>query len=75
MNDPDIKLVQKVNSCLNAIITGLPAEAQFQIVPIIRRIIEDIAVEDANMRGIYKKKFNTIKLFEDSLANKNFASK
>jgi hypothetical protein len=57
-------MLDKVNDALNAILAGLPKESQFYLVPLIKDIIEELAVEDINMRGLYKKKVNTIRLLE-----------
>jgi len=74
MNEQDDKLLEKVNICINSIYSGLSKESQFYLVPIVREVIEEIAVEDIGMRGIYRKKFDTLKLFEKPSGIKSFVS-
>ena len=45
MNEKDEVLIDKVNDCLNGIFDGLPKENQFYLVPLIREIIEEIAID------------------------------
>lgn len=56
MNDQDASLVKKVIATQDAIINGLPKEQQFHLVPLIKGIIENIAVEHTLEANLYKKK-------------------
>jgi hypothetical protein len=43
-------------------------------VPLVKEIIQDIAVEDINVNGLYRKKVDTLKLFEKASGVKNFVT-
>ena len=45
MNDKDDKLVEKVVKAFNAIVNGLQKENQFTHIPLIKEVIEEIAVD------------------------------
>eukprot|EP00352_Strombidinopsis_acuminata_P002440 CAMPEP_0176396670 /NCGR_PEP_ID=MMETSP0126-20121128/44453_1 /TAXON_ID=141414 ORGANISM="Strombidinopsis acuminatum, Strain SPMC142" /NCGR_SAMPLE_ID=MMETSP0126 /ASSEMBLY_ACC=CAM_ASM_000229 /LENGTH=141 /DNA_ID=CAMNT_0017770405 /DNA_START=1290 /DNA_END=1715 /DNA_ORIENTATION=- len=64
MNDSDADLVKQVVETQNAIINGLPKEQQFHLVPLIKTIIEKIAVEHTSEPNLYKKKVQTLKVLE-----------
>ena len=71
MNDKNDKLVDKVIKSFSSIINGLQKENQFTHIPLIKHVIEQIAVEPQVIRygngadrSIYKKKVPTIKMLE-----------
>ena len=74
MNDSDNSLLEKVTVCLNSIYEGLSKESQFQLVPIVKGVIQSIAVEDIRMGGIYRKKVDTLKLFEKASGIRNIVA-
>ncbi len=84
MNDPDEKLVDKVIKGFSSIINGLQKEYQFTLIPLIKNIIEDIAVqrlgiknvddENPNVPTLYKKKVATIKMLEKAEGVKSLSS-
>jgi hypothetical protein len=43
-------------------------------VPLVKEVIQDLAVEDINMNGIYRKKVSTLRLFEKATGVKNFVN-
>ena len=45
MNSPDASLVKKVIASVEAIFQKLSKESQFGLVPLIREIIEEIALD------------------------------
>jgi hypothetical protein len=46
MNDNDAGLVDKVTASIVNILGGLPKESQFNMVPLIREIIEKVAITE-----------------------------
>lgn len=64
MNNDNDKLLNAVIDCLGAIFEGLPKESQFYLVPLIKNIIEELAVEEIGLKGLYRKKVATLKLLE-----------
>lgn len=46
MNDNDAALVDKVTASIVNILGGLPKESQFNMVPLIREIIEKVAITE-----------------------------
>jgi len=81
MNSPDEKLVDKVVKGFSAIINGLQKENQFTMIPLIKDMIENIAVERIRVgslsmeeRPLYKKKVQTIKMLEKTEGVKNLSA-
>lgn len=56
MNNDNDKLLDSVINALNSIFDGLPKESQFSLVPLIKNVIEELGVEDAGLKGLYRKK-------------------
>jgi hypothetical protein len=42
--------------------------------PLVREVIEEIAVEDIGMNNLYRKKMTTIKLFEKQSGVRSFVT-
>lgn len=81
MNDKDDKLVERVAKGFTSIINGLQKENQFTLIPLIRYMIESIAVIPVKLFGdhqeerpLYKKKVTTIKLLEKAEGVKNLSA-
>ena len=81
MNAPDEKLVEKVVKSFTAIINGLQKENQFTMIPLIKDMIEGIAVERIRVgslsmeeRPLFKKKVQTIKMLEKAEGVKNLSA-
>lgn len=63
MNSPDASLVKKVIISVEAIFQKLSKESQFSLVPLIREIIEEIALDQSNDQFgevLYKQKVSSI---------------
>jgi hypothetical protein len=84
MNDQDEKLVEKVIKSFTAVINGLQKEYQFTLIPLIKDIIEQIAVQPVDFSNLddenpevppfYKKKVATIKMLEKAEGVKNLSA-
>jgi|LauGreDrversion4_2_1035121.scaffolds.fasta_scaffold1308034_1 hypothetical protein len=84
MNNDDEKLVEKVIKGFSAIINGLQKEYQFTLIPLIKNIIEEIAVQPVGFTNydedrpevppFYKKKVATIKMLEKPEGVKNLSA-
>jgi hypothetical protein len=67
MNSAEKGIVDKVVSCISSIFDKLPKENQFELVPLLREAIEEVAtapIDDHLGEHIYNKKVNTIKMLE-----------
>jgi hypothetical protein len=84
MNHQDEKLVEKVIKSFSAIINGLQKEYQFTLIPLIKDLIEQIAVQPVGYKNVdedfpevppfYKKKVATIKMLEKPEGVKNLSA-
>lgn len=81
MNNQDDKLVDKVVKGFSAIINGLQKENQFTMIPLIKEIIERIAVERIRVgslsmeeRPLYKKRVASIKMLEKTEGVKSLSA-
>jgi hypothetical protein len=81
MNNQDDKLVDKVVKGFSAIINGLQKENQFTMIPLIKEIIERIAVERIRVgslsmeeRPLYKKRVASIKMLEKAEGVKSLSA-
>jgi hypothetical protein len=63
-HNPDPQVMAKVIACLNAICNNLPKESQFQLVTLIRSMIEEVALRFTGMGEYYINEVGTLKLFE-----------
>lgn len=49
---------------LNAVCSGLPKESQFQLVTLVREMLEKVAYEPVGLKNLLRNKVGVLRLFE-----------